>query len=194
MSCIPGATPDNANGRPCEQAVPANGICAKGTLTGTGADARCVETPELVTNPGGRIAWIVREEERDHLVGEPRRGSSRWRFQRQPRHSGRGCFFYRSARGAFCSPPWVWRWSSCGDRYQRRQSKSLRSAIETHIVTTLETIGYAGSQLYCKVAPIQACDISGRSRALTSLTRHDVERVPEGGAGMISYEWKSIAC
>jgi minor extracellular serine protease Vpr len=49
MSCIPGATADNANGRPCEQAVPTNGICAKGTLTGTGAAARCVETPELVT-------------------------------------------------------------------------------------------------------------------------------------------------
>ena len=49
MSCIPGLTPDNANGRPCEQAVPGNGICQKGTLTGTGANARCVETPELVT-------------------------------------------------------------------------------------------------------------------------------------------------
>src|SRR5207237_376984 len=48
-SCIPGATADNANGRPCEQAVPANGVCARGTLKGTGAAARCVETPELVT-------------------------------------------------------------------------------------------------------------------------------------------------
>jgi minor extracellular serine protease Vpr len=51
FSCIPGATPDNANGRPCEQAVPANGICARGTLTGTGSAARCVETPVLVTTP-----------------------------------------------------------------------------------------------------------------------------------------------
>src|SRR5262245_47665462 len=51
FSCIPGATADNANGRPCEQAVPANGICARGTLTGTGSAARCVETPVLVTTP-----------------------------------------------------------------------------------------------------------------------------------------------
>ena len=50
MSCIPGATADNASGRPCEQAVPTNGICARGTLTGTGAAARCVETPVLVTS------------------------------------------------------------------------------------------------------------------------------------------------
>jgi subtilisin family serine protease len=49
MSCIKGVTPDNLNGRPCEQQVPANGVCARGTLTGTGKDARCVEEPELVT-------------------------------------------------------------------------------------------------------------------------------------------------
>ena len=51
FSCIPGATPDNANGRPCEQQVPTNGKCANGVLTGTGAAARCVETPVLVTTP-----------------------------------------------------------------------------------------------------------------------------------------------
>ncbi|MFL5310483.1 MAG: S8 family serine peptidase [Myxococcales bacterium] len=51
FSCIPGATLDNANGRPCEQPVPANGVCARGTLTGIGSAARCVEAPELVTTP-----------------------------------------------------------------------------------------------------------------------------------------------
>jgi len=49
MSCIPGVSSDNANGRPCEQPVPANGVCARGTLTGTGATPMCVEKPELVT-------------------------------------------------------------------------------------------------------------------------------------------------
>jgi len=58
FSCIPGATPNNANGRPCEQRVPANGVCARGTLTGTGSAARCVETPELVTTPFLGVAGL----------------------------------------------------------------------------------------------------------------------------------------
>src|SRR5438067_10382721 len=34
QSCIPGAPPDNSVGRPCEQPVPADGVCKRGTLQG----------------------------------------------------------------------------------------------------------------------------------------------------------------
>jgi minor extracellular serine protease Vpr len=55
--CTPGAkiedVPPNANGRPCAQPVPSSGTCpfSDQVKTGSGAAARCVETPRLVTIP-----------------------------------------------------------------------------------------------------------------------------------------------
>ena len=53
MSCVPGDDTTNTNGRPCEQPVPSSGTCpfSDQVLTGSGAGARCVETPHLVTIP-----------------------------------------------------------------------------------------------------------------------------------------------